>query len=74
LFPLTVRSNSSTPLFANNKHIPDRIPEAEAYEIDNISGILDSGLLENAKVEEVVMEGDLELDFLTIRGVVSVMI
>jgi hypothetical protein len=25
-----VRSSSSTPLFANNKHIPDNIPEAEA--------------------------------------------
>jgi hypothetical protein len=30
------------------------------------------GPLDNAKVEEVAMEGDLELDFLTIKGVVSV--
>lgn len=29
---------------------------------------------DNAKVEDVAMEGDLEFDFLTIRGVVSVMI
>lgn len=69
-----VRSSSSTPLFANNRHIPDRVPEAEAYETARISGTRDLGPLESAKVEDVVMEGDLELDLLTIRGVVSVMI
>ena len=68
-----VRSSSSTPLFANNKHIPDRIPEAEAYEIARINGTRDLGPLDRAKVEDVVTEGDLELPFLTIRGVVSVM-
>ena len=72
-FPPRVRSSNSTPLFANNKHIPDSIPEAEAYEIARNNGTRELGPLDNAKVEDVVIEGDLELDFLTIRGVVSVM-
>lgn len=42
--------------------------------MESIIGIRDSGPLDNANVEELVMEGDLELAFLTIRGVVSVMI
>ena len=33
LLPARVKSNSSTPLFAKMRHMPERIPENEAYDI-----------------------------------------
>lgn len=34
-------TSSSTPLFANKRHIPDIIPEKEAYDIAKKSGVRD---------------------------------
>ena len=36
--PAMVRTNNSTPLFANNRHMPDKIPENDAYDIANSVG------------------------------------
>ena len=39
LFPVKVKSKSSTPLFAKSKHIPDMMPENDAYEMAKTSRV-----------------------------------
>lgn len=71
LWPVSVSSKSSTPLFANNKHIPDNRPEADAYEMAKNRGTREGGILVKERSE--IDEAREDTGFLSRRGVCSVM-
>ena len=65
LLPLNVSKSSSTPLFAKSRHMPDRIPEIDAYEearkigVRGLRDVYESGLV---IMDEMEFEGDGDLE------------
>lgn len=79
LFPPSVSSRSSTPLLANSKHMPERMPDMDAYDEARNMGVrgeievYESGLM---IIEATDVEGegdsDRERGLRSMRGVRSV--
>ena len=65
LLPPIVNKSSSTPLLANSRHMPERMPEIDAYEearkmgVRGLRDVYDNGLV---IIERMEFEGDGDLE------------